>query len=133
MNAKPPTDAELEILQVLWENSPQSVRYVNEKLNDKREPIQKEIGYTTTLKTMQLMLDKGLLQRNATERSHLYSPAIAQEITQNQVLTGVMNMAFGGSASSLVMRALGSGETSIEELAQIKNLIASMEQQQQKC
>ena len=124
---KPPTDAELEILQVLWANNPQSVRYINEALNDKKENDAKEIGYTTTLKIMQMMLDKGLLERDASDRIHLYVPAIPQEVTQNQVLAGVMNTAFGGSTSSLVMRALGSGDTSPEELAKIKAMIAELE------
>jgi BlaI family penicillinase repressor len=126
---KPPTDSELEILQVLWAEHPQSVRFVNETLNTKKENIAKEIGYTTTLKIMQMMLDKGLLERDTTDRTHLYSPAIAQEITQNQVLAGVMNTAFGGSTSNLVMRALGSGDTSPEELAKIKAMIVEIENQ----
>ena len=122
-----PTDAELDILQVLWEKNPETVRYVNEALNKKREANDKEIGYTTTLKFMQIMLDKGLLKREIVERSHIYVPAIAQEITQTQVLRGVMDSAFRGSASSLVMRALGSGETTPEELEKIKAMIQEME------
>ena len=122
-----PTDAELDILQVLWEKNPETVRYVNEALNKKREANDKEIGYTTTLKFMQIMLDKGLLKREIVERSHIYAPAIAQEITQTQVLRGVMDSAFRGSASSLVLRALGSGETTPEELEKIKALIQEME------
>jgi BlaI family transcriptional regulator, penicillinase repressor len=127
MNSKPPTDAELEVLQVLWTDSPQSVRHVNEKLNEKRQSDDKEIGYTTTLKTMQLMLDKGLLSRDASERTHLYAPALPQETTQTLVLNDVMDMAFGGSAGSLVLRALGSNQTSKEELQKIKELIGELE------
>lgn len=125
-----PTDAELDILQVLWEKSPETVRFVNDELNKRRGADEKEIGYTTTLKIMQLMLDKGLLTREIVERSHIYKPAVSQEVTQTQVLKGVMDTAFGGSASSLVMRALGSGATKPEDLEKIKELIKKIEEQQ---
>jgi BlaI family transcriptional regulator, penicillinase repressor len=125
-----PTDAELDILQVLWEKSPETVRYINDELNKRRAATDKEIGYTTTLKIMQLMLDKGLLTREIVERSHIYKPAVSQEVTQTQVLRGVVDTAFGGSASSLVMRALGSGATKPEDLEKIKALIQQIEEQQ---
>lgn len=126
-----PTDAELEILQVLWEKNPETVRYVNDALNKKRGTEDKEIGYTTTLKLMQIMMEKGLLNRAIIDRSHIYTPAIAQEVTQTQVLRGVMDAAFRGSASSLVLRALGSGVTTPEELEKIKAMIESMENKNQ--
>jgi BlaI family transcriptional regulator, penicillinase repressor len=122
-----PTDAELDILQVLWQSGPQTVRYVNEFLNKKRSPDDKEIGYTTTLKFMQIMLDKGLLGREIIERSHIYKPSVSEEHTQAQVLRGVMDTAFRGSATSLVLRALGSGKTTPEELDKIKALIDEIE------
>lgn len=122
-----PTDAELEILQILWSKSPESVRYVNECVNRRRAGGQKEIGYTTTLKQMQVMLEKGLLQRDIVDKNHLYRPAISREVTQTQVIRAVAGLAFDGSASSLVLRAIGSGETSLEELEKIKALIAEME------
>jgi BlaI family transcriptional regulator, penicillinase repressor len=116
-----PTESELEILQLLWDNHPATVRSINDALNEKRE-----VGYTTTLKTMQNMLDKGLLLREIVEKSHLYSPAIPQEITQEQVLRNVAEAAFGGSTSSLVMRALGSNSTTKEELEQIKEMLQQL-------
>jgi BlaI family transcriptional regulator, penicillinase repressor len=122
-----PTDAELDILQVLWEKSPETVRFVNDELNKRRNAEDKEIGYTTTLKIMQLMLDKSLLTREIVERSHIYKPSVSQEITQTQVIRGVVDNAFGGSASSLVMRALGSGATKPEDLEKIKALIQEIE------
>ena len=125
LNLIPPTAAELEILQVLWQNSPQTVRYVNEELN-KLYP-QKEIGYTTTLKFMQLMLDKGTLTREIVERSHIYRPSVSEETTQAQLLRGFVDTTFRGSSASLVMRALGNGSASPEDLAKIKAMIADME------
>ena len=122
-----PTDSELEILQVLWQNGSQTVRFINDALNDKRDAGQKEIGYTTTLKLMQIMLDKGLLERDIIERSHIYKPAVNEKTTQEQVLHSVVNNAFNGSASTLVMRALGSNNTSREELEKIKKLISEIE------
>ena len=121
----PPTAAELEILQVLWQNSPQTVRYVNEELN-KLYP-QKEIGYTTTLKFMQLMLDKGTLTREIVDRSHIYRPSVSEETTQAQLLRGFVDTTFRGSSASLVMRALGNGSATPEDLAKIKAMIADME------
>jgi predicted transcriptional regulator len=105
---------------------------VNEVLNSRRGPEDKEIGYTTTLKFMQIMLDKGLLKREIVERSHIYAPAVPEEITQAQVLRGVMDSAFRGSASTLVMRALGSGDTSPEDLEKIKALIEQIENKSSK-
>ncbi len=122
-----PTDSELDILQVLWQSGPQTVRFVNEFLNKKRTAEDKEIGYTTTLKFMQIMLDKGLLEREIIERSHIYKPVVSEEQTQSQVLRGVMDAAFRGSATSLVLRALGSGKTTPEELDKIKALINEIE------
>ena len=122
-----PTDAELEILQALWAKQPETVRYVNEQVNRRRDPDQ-QVGYTTTLKQMQVMLDKGLLKREIMDKNHLYSPALQQEVTQNQVILDLAAKAFEGSASSLVMRAIGSGQATPEELKQIKALIEAIEQ-----
>ena len=120
-----PTESELEILQVLWEYGPQSVRFVYENISKS-----KDTGYTTTLKIMQLMLDKDLLARDTSSRSHIYSAKISQDKTQNQLLNRFINKTFRGSASKLVMQALGSHQPSSEELQKIKNLIDQIEKQQ---
>jgi BlaI family transcriptional regulator, penicillinase repressor len=122
-----PTEAELEILQILWENQPNSVRYVNDRLNTKRE-----VGYTTTLKMMQNMLEKGMLSREIQEKIHLYRATESQANTQTLVIRNVVENVFGGSASSLVMRALGSGQATAEELNQIKELIDKIEKSENK-
>ena len=122
LNLTPPTASELEILQVLWQNGAQTVRFVNDKLNKQRE-----IGYTTTLKFMQIMLDKGTLMRDIIDRSHIYRPSVSEETTQAQLLRGFVDTTFRGSSASLVMRALGNGSASAEDLAKIKAMIAEME------
>ena len=117
-----PTDAELEILQVLWENGPSSVREVNEVLNSKRE-----VGYTTTLKLMQIMLDKGLLERDTASRSHIYAPVALETDIQSQLLNRFLQSTFRGSASKLVMQLLGNHTATSEELEAIKALIDQIE------
>jgi predicted transcriptional regulator len=123
-----PTKSELEILQVIWQNGPSSVRFVNDTLNEQL----REVNYSSTLKLMQIMLDKGLLMREIDGKNHIYRPAEQQEITQARVIKGLATIAFGGSPASLALRALGSGETSAEELEQIKLLIQQIENQQNK-
>ncbi|WP_348655421.1 BlaI/MecI/CopY family transcriptional regulator [uncultured Roseivirga sp.] len=118
-----PTESELEILNVLWTNGPSSVREVNKKINE-----QKEVGYTTTLKLMQIMTQKGLVERDESSRSHIYSARIKAEDIQEQMLDKLLNTAFGGSASKLVLSALGSGKASARELEEIKALIQKLEQ-----
>lgn len=121
-----PTDAELAILQVLWQNGPSSVRQVHEQLSEDRDT-----GYTTTLKLMQIMAEKGLVQRNTDARSHIYEAAIAEAEVQRQLLRRFVDTAFRGSAMSLVMQALGQHQAGSDELDQIKALIQQMEQSQQ--
>lgn len=121
-NKKNPTQAELEILQILWKKHPETVRYVYEELNKI-----KEIGYTTALKLMQIMIEKKLLIRYGKGRQHTYSPAIEQEQMQHSLLDKFLNSAFGGSASKLVMQTLGNYKPSREELKKIKDLIKSLE------
>lgn len=124
-----PTEAELEILQILWREGPASVRFVNETLNQKRAEGQKEVGYTTTLKLMQIMLDKGLVRRNTDSRTHIYEAHAGEEATQRRLLKKFVDSAFRGSAMKLVMQALGNHEASQEELDEIKALIQKMEEE----
>jgi BlaI family transcriptional regulator, penicillinase repressor len=117
-----PTDSELEILQVLWQKKGATVREVNDQLNDQRE-----VGYTTTLKMMQIMLEKGLLKREESNRSHVYEANVSENETQNLLLNKFVDNAFRGSAMKLVMQALGSHEATKAELDELKKLIENLE------
>ena len=119
-----PTESELAILQVLWDRGPQTVRAVNDSLNGVTD---RPIGYTTTLKIMQLMADKGLVDRDVSNRSHVYAAAVAQERTEKNLLRRFVDRTFGGSRTQLVLRALGEGTPSQEELEEIKKLIEDLE------
>lgn len=118
-----PTEAELEILQVLWRYGPRTVRFVNDELNKNRE-----VGYTTTLKWLQLMLEKGLVLRADGPKPHVYHPAVREEETQGQLLDRFVDAAFGGSALKLVLRALGRTRTSREELEQIRQVLKELDE-----
>lgn len=113
-----PTDAELAILQVLWEHGPSTVRQVHERLSSARET-----GYTTTLKLMQIMADKGLVTRDESARTHVYHARRSREDTQRQLVTDLLDRAFGGSAAALVMQALSAHPASAEELREIRRLV----------
>ena len=113
-----PTDAELAILRVLWEQGPTTVRQVHEVLSEARET-----GYTTTLKLMQIMADKGLVTRDESARTHVYTARLSRDETQQQLVSDLLDRAFGGSAAALVLQALNAGETSPDELAEIRELI----------
>lgn len=117
-----PTDSELAILQVLWEKGPSTVRLVNEQLN-----LEREVGYTTTLKLMQIMAEKGLVSRNTETRTHIYEAALTEREAQRNLLDKFVDTAFRGSAVKLVMQALGNHKTSKEELEAIKALIEAKE------
>ena len=117
-----PTDSELEILQILWQNGPSTVKAVNEILNEK-----KEVGYTTTLKIMQIMNEKNIVVRDENERSHIYKPAIKENEMQRVLLDRLLETAFSGSAANLVMQALGNSQPSKDELQKIRDLINQME------
>jgi BlaI family transcriptional regulator, penicillinase repressor len=129
MNNQPnpqPTDAELDILHVLWEQGPCTVREVNEVLTQ-RAAEGKVIGYTTTLKLMQIMSEKGLVTRDTQSRTHLYQSAFAQEKVQANLLERFVNSAFRGSATQLALHALGHSQPSDEELHELKRLIEDFE------
>lgn len=121
-NLPSPTDAELEILNVLWQRGPSTVREVYDEISKGRET-----GYTTVLKMMQIMAEKGLVRRDETERAHVYQPARAREQTQRQMLRSLLERAFEGSASNLVMQALSAKRTSAHELARIREMLDELE------
>lgn len=120
-----PTDSELEILNVLWQCGPSTVRFVNEQLNK-----EKDTGYTTTLKIMQIMKEKGLVKRNEEARSHVYHPEVVKKDTQKKLINKLLSSAFEGSASKMIMETLGNHTTSKEELEKIKELIDELETKQ---
>jgi len=123
-----PTESELEILQILWQHGPSTVRFVNDLLNKKRANGQKEIGYTTTLKLMQLMhSEKGLANRNEESRTHIYEAKVQEGEMQKALLEKFVDKTFRGSAMKMVMQALGNHKTSKEELDEIKALISKIE------
>lgn len=120
LNAKP-TEAELEILNILWHKKEATVRDVYEEICKI-----KDCGYTTTLKIMQIMFEKQLVTRDNSQKTHIYKPKVSQDGTQKQILDKLLNTLFSGSKSQLVMQALGSGHTSEEELDEIQELIMSL-------
>ncbi len=117
-----PTDKELSILSILWCKGPSTVRQVNEEMAK-----QQRTGYTTTLKLMQIMSDKGLLIRDDSKFQHIYKPAVSEEKTQKQVVGDLLDRVFSGSAGKLVMRALSAKKVSADELAKIKKMIEEIE------
>jgi BlaI family transcriptional regulator, penicillinase repressor len=119
---KQPTEAELTILQVLWRRGPCTVREVHEVLNQ-----EKQSAYTTTLKFLQIMTEKGLVQRDESQRTHIYRARISEEKTQGHLVDDLLQRVFGGSAQKLVMRALASKKTTPEELAEIRRLLDELE------
>jgi BlaI family transcriptional regulator, penicillinase repressor len=120
-----PTDAELEILNVLWKQGPSTVHAVHAEVL-KSNPV----GYTTVLKLLQIMHAKGLVNRDDSARAHIYSPATSRVHTQQQLLSKLTQRAFEGSVAELVLQALGSGRpASAAELARIRELINALEQQ----
>ena len=117
-----PTDAELGILRVLWRRGPSTVRQVHEEL-ERRSPT----GYTTVLKLMQIMTEKGLVERDESQRAHVYVARLPEEQTLGQLVGDLLDRAFEGSSSRLVMRALESRPATRAELAEIRRLLDSME------
>ena len=115
---KRPTEAELAILQVLWQWGPSTVRQVHERLSRGDE-----IGYTTVLKTLQIMMEKDLASRTEAQRAHVYSARLSEEQTQKTLLSDLVQRAFRGSASKLVLRALADKRTTKEEIEEIRKLL----------
>lgn len=120
MKVLKPTDSELEILDVLWDKGDATVREVHEKLTEI-----KECGYTTTLKLMQIMFEKGLVLRDDSSRTHIYKPNISRDKTQKQLLNKMVDALFSGSHTQLVMQALGSHTPNQKELEEIQQLLNS--------
>ena len=117
-----PTEGELEILQVLWQQGPGTVRQVNDALNEARPT-----GYTTTLKLMQIMLDKGLLRRDESRRPQVYTPAVSKNRTQRQLVRDLLERVFDGSARQFVLQVLSAKNASAEEMAEIRRLLRKAE------
>ena len=118
-----PTEKELAILKVLWAIGPATVRQVNDQISR-----QQKTGYTTTLKLMQIMTDKGLVIRDDSPFKHIYKPAVSEEKTQKQIVVNMLDTVFAGSAEKLVMRALDAKQVSPEELKKIRHLLDQMEE-----
>ncbi|MCH8218876.1 MAG: BlaI/MecI/CopY family transcriptional regulator [Planctomycetes bacterium] len=120
-----PTEREIEILKILWQGGPSTVRQVNEVMNARQET-----GYTTTLKLMQIMVDKGLLSRDDSQFKHLFTAAVSEESTQKQLVGNLLERVFSGSTEKLVMRALSAKKISKRDLGKIRELIERMEEKQ---
>lgn len=116
-----PTEGELEILQILWSKGLATVREVHEELSR-----MKDVGYTTTLKLMQIMHEKGLVQRDESMRTHVYKAAVNKEKTQKHLLTKMIDSLFGGSSTQLVLQALGDHKASAAELEEIQRLLDNL-------
>jgi predicted transcriptional regulator len=121
-----PTDSELAILTILWERGACTVRQVHEALAGTRDT-----GYTTTLKLMQIMADKGLVTRNESARTHVYAAMASEEQTQQQLVKDLVDRAFGGSAAALVMQALNAEGATPAELREIRKLIDDYREKRQ--
>jgi BlaI family penicillinase repressor len=118
-----PTETELELLRVLWEKGPATVRELHDAVN-----LQRAVGYTSVLKILQIMTEKGLVEREEANKAHIYRPAASQEETQNQLLRDLSERLFSGSAAQLAMHALAMQPASAEELDEIRNLIEQKRQ-----
>jgi len=119
-----PTEAELTLLNVLWQIGPATVRQIHDVVSETQKT-----GYTTVLKILQIMFEKSLVTRDETNRAHVYSSAYSEEHTQSSLLKDIVSRAFGGSTSKLVMRAIGDS-TSKQEIEDIRQLLSELEKQQ---
>jgi BlaI family penicillinase repressor len=118
-----PTKTEMDVLQVLWKHGPSTVRFVHDKLNEQKEIVQ----YTSTLKLMQLMKEKGMVDRDETNMKHIYSAAVEEDKIKGNLLGRFVDSMFDGSASSLMLALLDNDKTSAEELQKIKELLSKMD------
>ena len=118
-----PTKTEMDVLQILWQNGPSTVRFVHDKLNEQKEAV----IYTSTLKLMQVMKEKGMLERDETNMKHIYSAALKEDKVKGNMLGRFVDSMYNGSPSSLMMALLGNDKTSAEELQKIKELLNQME------
>ena len=118
-----PTKSELEILQVLWQFGPSTVRFVNDQLNEQKRAVQ----YTSTLKLMQIMTEKGILVSDKTQMKHVYSPSIEEKKTKGFLLEKFVDALYNGSSSSLVMQLLGNKKTTQEEIEEIRSLLDKLD------
>lgn len=119
-----PTDAELAILNVLWQRGPSTVREVHDELSRTHDS-----GYTTVLKMLQIMTDKGLVVRDESNRAHVYATRLSEQRTQRQLLGDLMERAFGGSPAKLVMQALSTSRASAADLSAIRSMLDQMEEE----
>lgn len=117
-----PTKSELEILNVLWENGPSTVRFVNDKLNEQRD-----INYTSTLKMMQIMADKGIVKRDESQMKHIYHVVEEEQKTKSHLLDKFVDSVYQGSAGKLVMQLLGNKKASKEDLASIRAMLDKLD------
>ncbi len=118
-----PTRSELEILQVLWQHGPSTVRFVNDQLNEQKRAVQ----YTSTLKLMQIMVEKGILNRDETNMKHIYSAAMEEQKTKSFLLEKFVDLMYNGSAGSLMLQLLGNKKASKKELQAIKELLNKLD------
>ena len=116
-----PTESELEILKILWAREHATVREVHDELSKT-----KESGYTTTLKLLQIMFEKGLVTRNDSNKTHIYAPAVSRQRTQKQFLDKMIHTLFAGSSTQLVLQALGNQKSSKEELEEIQKYLDNL-------
>ena len=123
-NNPEPTRSELEILQVLWKHGPSTVRFVNDQLNE----LKREVQYTSTLKLMQIMVEKGILNRDESQMKHVYNAAAEESKTKGFLLDRFLNTMYEGSASNLMMQLLDNKKPSQKELDEIKKLLKKFDQ-----
>ena len=118
-----PTKSEMDVLQVLWQHGPSTVRFVHDTLNEQKEEA---IQYTSTLKLMQVMTEKGMLERDETNMKHIYKPLLQEDKTKGAILEKFVDNMYNGSASNMMMALLGTDKTSKEELEKLKALLNNL-------